>query len=167
MCRARQTLIQPTRNASDFQRWLTANHVDIFVRQRNGRTVLVRSEMTVANFDAHVFDHPAVEQLNIGGFRQSVVKIPGIQTEGDSQDRQTYLFETRQELNGLLQITSTTNDPPGLKIRYKLVRPAGAKRSRAPLTRPSGCCEPCPFPREMEWRPKVRMSPGEQRHARR
>ena len=145
---------------TDRRTWLTANHVDIFVRQRNGRTVLVRSEMTVANFDAHVFDHSAVEQLNIGGFRQSVVKIPGIQTEGDSQDRQTYLFETRQELNGLLQITGTTNDPPGLKIRYKLVRPArGAKRSREPLTRPSGCCEPCPFPRETEWRPKVRMSP--------
>jgi hypothetical protein len=124
------------RNAAQFQRWLTANHVDIFVRQRNGRTVLVRSEMTVGSLDARVFDCPAVEQLNLGSFRQSFEQTPGLQTEFDSQDRQTDLFETRQEVNGLLQITGTTDDPPGLKIRYKLVQDAAKVQGYSPSNAP-------------------------------
>jgi hypothetical protein len=35
----------------------------------------------------------------------------------------TYVFETRRGLGGVLQITGFTDNPRGVKIRYKLVLP--------------------------------------------
>jgi hypothetical protein len=31
-------------------------------------------------------------------------------------------FSTRDEIEGLLQVTDFTNNPPGIKLRYKLVQ---------------------------------------------
>jgi biopolymer transport protein ExbD len=39
-----------------------------------------------------------------------------------AEDRPTYLFKTREDGMGVLQITGFTKDPRGVKIRYKLVQ---------------------------------------------
>ncbi len=114
------------RNAAQFQRWLTANHVDIFVRLRNEHPVLVRSEMCTAVLQAEYFDHLSIEKLDPQGFRQAASMPAGLRNECDPQDpwphEDIFVFETRGEVIGLLQITGTTGDPPGVKIRYKLVQ---------------------------------------------
>jgi hypothetical protein len=38
----------------------------------------------------------------------------------------TWLFQTREGAMGILQITGSANNPPGVRIRYKLVRDATA-----------------------------------------
>ena len=118
------------RNDAQFQRWLTANHVDIFVRLRNEHPVLVCSEMCTAALQAEYFDHLSIEKLDPQGFRQSASMPAGLRNECDPQGpwphEDTFVFETRGEVIGLLQITGTTSDPPGLKIRYKLVQPVPA-----------------------------------------
>jgi hypothetical protein len=44
----------------------------------------------------------------------------------------TYLIETRKGLMGILQITGFTENPPGVNVRYKLVRQTSANQNNPP-----------------------------------
>ncbi|MCU0779087.1 MAG: hypothetical protein MUF86_15670, partial [Akkermansiaceae bacterium] len=45
-----------------------------------------------------------------------------------SQDTPTYCYKTREGAMGLLQITGSTENPRGVKIRYKLVQNEGGNK---------------------------------------
>ncbi|MGB7768833.1 MAG: protein kinase [Verrucomicrobiia bacterium] len=59
--------------------------------------------------------------------------IPGFLVEKTSKEGWTTFFLTREGSTGLLQITGYTNNPPGVKIRYKLVRAANLQVSSPPV----------------------------------
>jgi hypothetical protein len=46
---------------------------------------------------------------------------------GPQAAKPAYWFETRKGLKGILQITGFTENPRGVKIRYKLVQNGGGK----------------------------------------
>ena len=53
----------------------------------------------------------------------------GAQTHGIPP--QTFLFKSSTGKIGILQITSFTENPPGVKLRYKLVQPGGSAQNSA------------------------------------
>ncbi len=69
-------------------------------------------------------------------------KPPLVKLDPDKDGARTYAFKTREGGKGVLQITGFTDNPPGVKIRYKLVQadrdktsahlPAGAPTFGAP-----------------------------------
>ena len=46
----------------------------------------------------------------------------------------TFVFETHSGFKGLLQITGFTNNPRGVKIRYKLVQNGNASKSNSDIS---------------------------------
>lgn len=69
---------------------------------------------------------------NLENWRSTIetVRIPGFdlrRATGSISGRNLYLFITRNDVRGVLQITGFTENPPAVKIRYKLVqgRPRG------------------------------------------
>jgi len=59
-----------------------------------------------------------------------ISEAPELTTDGTLPA--TFFIQTRNNLNGILQITGFTGNPRGVKIRYKLVQNAGSKTAAAP-----------------------------------
>ncbi len=126
------TDIDPTdqNRAQDLWKWLTKNHADVFVRQVDGKPTLIRSEMVTMDMNEDDFDSMTAPQLNAEEgwqtalrdqhrYQESHVGSRGTKLRGD---RDSFAFQNRFGVVGIAQVTAITSDPPGLKIRYKLMR---------------------------------------------
>jgi serine/threonine protein kinase len=118
------------KNQNKLWKWLTSNHVDVFARTRDGRPVLVHSEMVTTDLNEDDFDrlspamldeNPTWKSLLNGQVRPQESSTVGRGKLRGSKD--TQVFQNRYEVTGLLQVVAVTSDPPGMKIRYKLVQP--------------------------------------------
>jgi len=105
--------------------WVVANGIDatgdmsanVRGMVSTGGTVVV----PVASDAWEVYDAFAVRQIVVplSSTLQGSVAIPG-----KDQLPATFVFKTREDGIGLLQITGFTDNPPGVNIRYKLVQRA-------------------------------------------
>jgi hypothetical protein len=84
--------------------------------------------MTFAPLPDYVWDSPNAVQITYQAIlsasatdKPQLVKLPP-----DTDAARTYAFKTREGGVGLLQITGSTDNPSGVKIRYKLVQVAAA-----------------------------------------
>jgi hypothetical protein len=131
------------KNKDALWKWLTANHVDVFARTRDGRPVLVRSEMVATDLNEDEFDTltPAQLAANIG-WREALKaqfrsQESSVLNRGKLRgDKDTFAFESRFDVTGLVQVVGVTSEPPGVKIRYKLIVPDGnTARSHEEISR--------------------------------
>ena len=104
--------------------WMQTNGVDALgaILQANG---LVCLDMKVAAVPASVWDETsalAVSSQLAGVKAQETVVLSG--QEGLLS---TWLFQTREGGKGILQITGLSDNPYGVKIRYKLVQNGGGR----------------------------------------
>jgi hypothetical protein len=77
----------------------------------------------------------------------------------------TYYFRTRDDAWGVLQIVGVTTNPPGVKIRYKLVQPAGTTESSSTPTDLPGERNKPPILRFVAWQDEWETNqPGAARH---
>ena len=112
-------------------KWLTENDVDFLSVRKDGKPVLIFSDMVCGPpVDEGAFDrwtspgrmasiefkHELARQFR-PAFQPAWTGFPGRLTEP---------FQTRYERIGMVQILGVTNDPPGVRIRYKLAQPQGA-----------------------------------------
>ncbi|MEI6077463.1 MAG: hypothetical protein WCS94_17915, partial [Verrucomicrobiota bacterium] len=116
----------------DFWKWNTKNHVDIFSRQVNGKPMLFRSEMVWVFLNEEDFDPLTPEQLEANPTWQGrATQIRNQESNLASRgkwhgDKDTFAFENRFGVVGLMQVTGITSEPPGVIVRYKLVQNAPA-----------------------------------------
>ncbi|MEO6183537.1 MAG: serine/threonine-protein kinase, partial [Verrucomicrobiota bacterium] len=114
-------------------KWLTAHGVDLLVQRKDGKPILAMSDMLVAVIEDKDFDRiRTAEQLKKNAlfgrvmdaqFRPAVSSL----TRGAFGGIVTVAFQTRYETVGMLQVMGVVNDPPGVKIRYKLLQEADVK----------------------------------------
>ncbi len=64
----------------------------------------------------------------------------------------TFVIKTREGAKGLLQVLGLTNDPPCVRIRYKLVQPARSNAATSPPTASARLLQPDPARRYWRWR---------------
>jgi hypothetical protein len=103
--------------------WLRAHDIDLvyYARTDSGDSGVGAYDLRLAKVPNAQFDSMDADGL--------VKALSGVErTEGGLMSARdglpvTYVFETRRGLGGVLQITGFTDNPRGVKIRYKLVLP--------------------------------------------
>jgi len=109
-------------NDRETHAWVRTNHLDVI-------GVIERGQIAVLCFDTVVMPavsndwetvtaHNLVTNWNLA--QNEPNKITGISPMTDKTD--TWLFRTREGGRGILQILGQSHDPPGVKVRYKLVQ---------------------------------------------
>ena len=111
--------------------WLTDHDVDFFAQRISGKPRLTMADMVYGNplaeseFDrlspAQV-EHDQGLQNSIAANIRGSLTFPG--NIGSIGNGFAMVFQTRSKVTGLVQVTGVTSDPPGVKIRYKLVEHA-------------------------------------------
>ncbi|MDB6170867.1 MAG: serine/threonine protein kinase [Chthoniobacteraceae bacterium] len=122
-------------------KWLTANNVDFLAQRNQGTPVLVLSDMLAFDCSEADFDRLQARDLQAAQtFHELAQKgmRPNFRSPltGRQGEKITLAFQTRFERFGVVQVLGVSNDPPGVKIRYKLVENASQAttvvRSRFP-----------------------------------
>ena len=120
-------------------KWMTQNHVDVFAQTRDGRPVLVRSEMVATDLNEDDFDRLSPAGLDENSTWTGLLKVQMRPQESSTLSRgnlrgnkDTLVFQNRYEVTGLLQVVEITSNPPGVKIRYKLVPSPQPKPAAVP-----------------------------------
>ena len=109
-------------------KWLMAHDVDLLAQRKDGKPALIMSDMVIAVLDEKEFDRIAtLDQLAKNPMWQSVSNAqfrPALQnvTRGAYGRAVTFAFQTRYEAVGVVQVMGVSSDPPGVKIRYKLLQ---------------------------------------------
>jgi Flp pilus assembly protein TadD/tRNA A-37 threonylcarbamoyl transferase component Bud32 len=104
---------------SDAVSWYRRNGVDVMGRTQN--SPLLGRDMIAHRVPAEWWNSLTAEQLDTF-LVQSKHEYATLETILDYVDGTTFLFKTREGSIGLLQDTGFTDDPRGVKIRYKLVQ---------------------------------------------
>jgi hypothetical protein len=103
------------------EKFLNERGIDLFTD--DGRILYGMDIKTVpANWDSPVTYEQLAAQLQSTN-RFSLFAVAW----GPQAAKPAYWFETRKGLKGILQITGFTENPRGVKIRYKLVQNGGGK----------------------------------------
>ena len=110
-------------NDRETHSWIRANQLDAIGVIEHGQIAVLCFDTVVmpavGNDWATVTAQNLVTNWNLAQLEPN--KITGISPMTDKTD--TWLFRTREGGRGLLQILGQSNDPLGVKIRYKLVQP--------------------------------------------
>lgn len=119
-------------------KWMTDNNVDFLVRRSHGSLMLSMANMLAFQCDEAAFDNRTADDL----LRDPTFhELAGKQYRFDFQSplnawrpgaKTTLAFQTRSERTGLVQVLDVSNDPPSVKIRYKLVQKTGNEPVRHP-----------------------------------
>ena len=124
------------RTYGDLWKWLTSNHVDVFATQRNGKPVLTRCEMVTTDLNEDEFDTLTLAKLTSNRVWQEALKAQFRSQESSTLnrgklrgDKDTFVFENRFGVTGLIQVIGVTSDPPAVKIRYRLAQTDPTQRN--------------------------------------
>lgn len=113
--------------------WIRTNGLDVVGVAERGQIALLCCDMAVLPVPGDRWDQAAAKDVR-GEERLAQLEpntITAVSPVTDKTD--TWLFRTREGGHGILQIQGPSTDPPGVKIRYKLVMAAG--EGNAPSTR--------------------------------
>ena len=110
-------------------KWLTANDVDFLAQRNGGRPQLVLSDMVTSDCNEADFDRWSPQDLKQNeGMRQALARQfrPNFQSpiNGSFGGKITKVFQTRYERLGMIQVLGVSNNPPSVRIRYKLLQEA-------------------------------------------
>ena len=101
--------------------WIRAVGADAVANLGSG---LIGRDMLLTSVDNSTWDRPSAAMIQHWSTMEPA--RPGVEITAEMPGKGrlpvTYLFKTREGSVGLLQIVGFTDDPPGVKIRYKLVR---------------------------------------------
>ena len=130
------------RNEQELNHWIRAvgaDAVGVLGNGLSGRDMLLCTVQNV-RWDE---DRPAMDMLD--WFSRTMPSSPGTEISAEMPGKGplpvTYQFKTREGATGLLQIVGFSEDPPGVKIRYKLVQ---KERATGSASGPGGCSRPVP-----------------------
>lgn len=136
-------------NRAAFDAWLTTNQVDLLVDFARNQWALLTLGLKLADLPDEQFDHATPEAL--AQALRSGTALVRRERAGqtfyllptNAAPPFTFAFQTRDQVQGLLQITGFADQPRDLRLRYKLVRPAGTLTSPAEaVARPLGNDDP-------------------------
>jgi hypothetical protein len=103
--------------------WVRTNQLDVIGVVEHGQIAVLCFDTVVIPAVSNDWETVTAQNLvtNWNLAQNEPNKITGISPATDKTD--TWLFRTREGGRGLLQILGQSNDPLGVKIRYKLVQP--------------------------------------------
>ena len=109
-------------NDRDTHAWIRAHRLDVLGVVEQGQIALLCMDMAVVPAPSNRWDsvNPQGVVTNWGLGQQEPNEITAISPVTDHTD--TWLFRTREGGLGILQITGFTDNPRGVRIRYKLVQ---------------------------------------------
>ncbi len=122
--------------------WMVANGIDaIGDMDENVRGLLSAGGTVVVPVTSDDW-----ETFSVSDVRQIVVPLSstlegGVAMPGKDRLPATFVFKTREDGMGLLQITGFTDNPPGVKLRYKLAQTSKASKTSL-LVSPAQLAEP-------------------------
>jgi len=82
--------------------------------------------------DSQFWANPAPMVIEMVAPAKVDFRISSLRVSTNSQTPATFVFKTAEGGMGILQIISSTNNPPGVKIRYKLVQSGGTSTGEEP-----------------------------------
>ena len=112
--------------------WLRTNRMDLLVGQLGGRWGLLAKGLQLGDFPSSRWDHASrADVMNALSRKSSLERPKNVEMEEWSYLLPesitlpfTLAFRTAEQDLGLLQIVGFTDNPPGVKLQYKLVEPA-------------------------------------------
>jgi serine/threonine protein kinase len=129
-------------NVAKMWQWLTESDVDFLAMRNGGRPGLVLSDMVISSCDESAFDNWTPQDLaqDVGfhgalaaQFRPNFNKP----LNGNHGGNIILAFQTRYDRVGMVQVLAVTNDPPGIRIRYKLLQEPSKIAASSPIPAPS------------------------------
>ncbi len=140
-------------------KWNTDHQVDLFTRQVNGKPTVVMSDMVQTQLNEEDFDRLTPSQLaNHRALKSGIASGNRSQEQfetsrGNLRGKSTFAFQTRFEELGLLQVLGVTSNPPGVRIRYKLLQQNWQSRT---ASHGDGRCRTHRFHSRLSILPRVR-----------
>ena len=123
----------PARGGTVIMEWMLTNRMDLVVSRRSNQWSLITAGLRLREFSPGSWDDASAASVKDTLSQLSFLRHPA---DLETTDR-TYLmpedtklpwalaFETTERERGLLEIIGFTENPRGVKIRYKLVQPSG------------------------------------------
>ncbi len=117
-----------------FFHWLAAQGADVLAFGHKRRWALWVSPTLLASVPAEVWDQPAAAgPLSLKGGPVELRRAEPDAKEGfvsylletNAAFPLTFVFQTKAHAAGVLQLTGLTENPPGMRIRYRLMQSAG------------------------------------------
>jgi serine/threonine protein kinase len=107
---------------SAFEDWMRKTGVDVAANTGNSPGLISRGNDFVAlPVQTSLWDSASAEEIrHLIADARAEKKITMLRADGELPA--TFVFKTREGGTGILQITGFTDNPPGVKIRYKLVQ---------------------------------------------
>jgi len=128
-------------NDRETHAWIRDHHLDLVGVVERGQIAVLCCDMAVLPVATNLWSDAGATDMatNHALAQMEPNKITAISPAVDQTD--TYFFRTREGGLGILQILGQTDNPPGVKIRYKLVQdgdaanttPAASAESRPPI----------------------------------
>jgi hypothetical protein len=125
-------LASPPGGATVVTEWMLTNRMDLGVSRRSNQWSLITAGMKLRGFSPARWDAASSDRV-----RNALAQFPFLTHPGELElaDRTflmpedptlpwTLAFETSEGDRGLLQITGFTDNPRGVKLRYKVVQKA-------------------------------------------
>lgn len=126
-----RALVQPSvesfnSRADAIMGWIRSHGLDISCNVWSGGAACVTYDMTVVPVERNCWEKTTSEEL-VANATLSPARHAPRRLLVLGQDRpDTYMFRTGEGTLGMLQIVGLNQDGRGVKIRYKLIRPAGS-----------------------------------------
>jgi hypothetical protein len=109
-------------NDRETHAWIRSNRVDVLGVVEHGQIAVLCMDVAVVPAASNGWDKVTAQNVttNWSLAQTEPNKITAISPITDKTD--TWLFRTREGGQGILQILGRNNQPPGVRIRYRLVR---------------------------------------------
>lgn len=105
--------------------WIRSRGLDISCNVWSGGAACVTYDMTVVAVESKAWEKTTAEELVANAALASVRHAPRkLLVVGDNRP-DTYMFRTGEGTLGMLRLVGLSEDQTGVKIRYKLIGPAG------------------------------------------
>ena len=118
---------------SVFEDWMRKTGVDVGANVTNAKGLVSRGTNFVAwPVKSSLWDSASADEVtHLLAFARSDEKVTWLRADGELPA--TFVFKTREGGTGILQITGFTDNPRGVKLRYKLGQPTGPQPDAAAL----------------------------------
>ena len=124
---ARATSTTFGENDRETHAWIRTNKLDALGVVEKGHIAVLCMDVAVVPAPSNHWDKATASEVvtNWGLGQQEPNKITAISPVTEKTD--TFFFRTREDGLGVLQIRGQSDDPLGVRIRYRLVKQTGAK----------------------------------------
>jgi len=124
---ARATSTNFGENDRETHAWVRTNKLDLLGVVEKGHMAVLCMDLAVVPARSNHWDKVAASEIvtNWSLGQQEPNKITAISPATEQTD--TFFFRTREGGHGVLQILGQSDDPVGVRVRYRLVKQSGVK----------------------------------------